>query len=126
VSRWFASPEELSARQHPDTVPALTAHIFHFLVRNFGRPDVSIGDAGCVASVIDQGGLTIARLPVAVELHGTHTRGMTVVDRRRRDSVERHAPDDAANADVALDVDIDFYRRLFREAVADTERNNRS
>jgi pyrimidine-specific ribonucleoside hydrolase len=123
VSRWFASPGELAARRCPDTVPALAAHIFHFLVRNFGRPDVSIGDAGCVASVIDQGGLTTAHLPVAVELHGTHTRGMTVVDRRPRDHAHRHAPDGAANAEVALDVDIDFYRRLFREAIVRDDEN---
>ncbi len=117
VDRWFGTRASLEARPYPDTPAALAAHLLHFLVRNFGRPAVTIGDAGCVASVIDPGGLRTGWFHVAVETVGRLTRGMTVVDRRDRSRVKRHAAEADINAEVALDIDVDTYRELFRHAV---------
>ena len=48
----------------------------------FQRDRCLIGDAGAVATVIDPAGATFQRHPLTVELTGSATRGMTVLDRR--------------------------------------------
>jgi pyrimidine-specific ribonucleoside hydrolase len=123
VSRWFASPAELEAFPYPQTPAALAAHLFYFLIRNFGREAVSIGDAGCVASYLDGSGLTTERLHVYVETGGRYSRGQTIVDRRPwvyQRLNRAHAPGEAAaepHVDVALDIDVEFYRKFFRTHV---------
>ncbi len=115
ATQWFA-PE--GASSPPRTAAALTAHLLHFAMRNFNRPDATIGDAGCVASVIDGSGLKTQRLPVYVETGGKHSRGQTVVDRRDPDMLERRpAEGDDGLVDVALDIDSEHYHHLFREAI---------
>lgn len=117
VDAWFASKEELEARPHPDSAPALAGFLFHYLFHNFGRSSVSIGDAGCVAAVIDRSGLTTERLPVYVETGGRYARGQTIVDRRPTTLVDRRGEDLVqSTVDVALDIDVDFYREMFRAA----------
>ena len=79
-----------------------------------------IGDAGCVASVIDPGALTTRGYPARVELQGQWTRGQTVVDQRPPATVEREAPWQApmeTRIEVAVDVDGERYRRLFLDTV---------
>jgi pyrimidine-specific ribonucleoside hydrolase len=121
TGRWFASSEQLASRPHPDTTPALVAHLLTFMMANFDRDAVSIGDAGCVASLIDSSGLTTEMLPVYVETGGNHTRGQTVVDRRPRDLVHRLSGQPYnPHVDVALDIDQEFYRQMFREAVGNS------
>lgn len=118
VGHLFATPGELESLSHPDTPSALAGHLFHFLFRNFGRNAVSIGDAGCVASLIDDSGLTKSLFPVYVETAGKHCRGQTVVDRRARDMVNRRGEKEVpCNVDVALNIDVEFYRDMFRQAV---------
>lgn len=118
VSRWFAPPDYLASRPYPDTVPALAAHLFYFMMGNFGREAVSIGDAGCVASLIDPAGLTTERYSVHVETGGRYARGQTIVDRRPEDLADLHAIDGIdPHVEVALDIDGDFYRQIFRQAV---------
>lgn len=118
VSSLFASMEELDGQPHPQTPAALAGHLFHFLIRNFGRNAVSIGDAGCVASLIDESGLTKSLFPVYVETGGNYARGQTIVDRRPRDIVNRRGQKEVpCNVDVALDIDADFYREMFRRSV---------
>ena len=118
VARYFASQEQLASSPYPETASALAAHIFYFMMRNFGRSAVPIGDAGCVASLIDPAGLTTERLPVYVETGGRYARGQTIVDRRPIDMLDRRAEEMVdPHIDVALDIDEDFYRQLFREAV---------
>lgn len=123
VDAWFASSDELAARPYPDTVPALAGYLFHFLFKNFRRSAVSIGDAGCVAAVIDRSGLTTAHFPVYVETGGNYARGQTIVDRRDPNSVNRrgqsHTPSQTA---VALDIDVAFYRDLFRQATGASQK----
>lgn len=102
----------------PRTPAALAGHILHFMMRNFDRPDATIGDAGTVAAVIDGRGLTTERFPVAVETGGRHSRGQTIVDRRHSSLTERRAVSGAwTPVDVALDIDVPYYRRLFRDQV---------
>ena len=117
VERWFASPAYLASRPYPDTPPALVAHLFYFLFSNFRRSSVSIGDAGCVAAVIDRAGLASEFLPVYIETGGRFCRGQTVVDRRPLDMVNRRGEGEMESATaVALDIDGDFYREIFRQA----------
>lgn len=117
VNAWFASQDDLASRPRPDSVPALAGFLFHYLCRNFRRSSVSIGDAGCVAAVIDRSGLTTEWLPVYVETGGRYARGQTIVDRRAPDMVDRRGEDPVqSTVEVALDIDEDFYRQIFREA----------
>jgi len=118
TERWFASSEYLASRPYPDTGAALAAHLISFMMSNFGRDSVSIGDAGCVASLIDPSGLTKELLPVTVETGGNHSRGQTIVDRRPRDLVQLLSgqPYDP-HVEVALDINANFYRKMFRETV---------
>lgn len=123
VDGWFASRDDLASRPYPDTVPALAGHLFHFLFHNFRRSAVSIGDAGCVAAVIDRSGLTTAQLPVYVETGGHYARGQTIVDRRDPNMVDRRGEDRVpSKTAVALDIDADFYRDLFRQATGNGNR----
>ncbi len=122
VDRHFASRQDLASRPYPDSAAALAGHLFHFFINNFGRLAVSIGDAGCVGSVIDPVGLTTEVFPVYVETGGRYCRGMTVVDRRPKDMIERHAPgENDPYSEVILDIDEEFYREMFRETVGLSE-----
>ena len=88
------------------------------MMKNFGREMVTIGDAGCVAVLIDQSGLTSEKLPVYVETGGRYARGQTIVDLRPKDMLDRFGElKDDLHVEVSLDIDADYYRQLFREAV---------
>ena len=98
----------------------LAGQILHFMLENFGREQAAIGDAGCVAAVIEPGGLTIEKYPVRVELHGRWSRGQTVVDRRSPITQQLESewqPSMGTEISVAVDVDFERYRRIFREAI---------
>jgi inosine-uridine nucleoside N-ribohydrolase len=103
-----------------DSGPAgLAGRLVEFQCERFGSTSATIGDAGAVCAVIDPEGLTLARLPVRVELAGTWSRGRTIVDRRDWAGNLAHDPHGQAPAviDVALDVDGDRYARLWLDAV---------
>ncbi|MFJ7151019.1 nucleoside hydrolase [Streptomyces sp. NPDC100445] len=78
-----------------------------------------LGDAGAVCAVADPGGLTTRLLPVEVVLAPGPARGQTVVDRRPRpgESEIHGGRRDHALVDVALEVDVDRYVRLYLETV---------
>ena len=83
----------------------------------FNRDSSGLGDAGCVASVIDPAALETSTHPARVELEGTSTRGETVVDQRPVATViAKHwqAPMNTS-IEVATDVDHQRYCRLFLE-----------
>jgi pyrimidine-specific ribonucleoside hydrolase len=122
VDRYFASRQELAALPYPNTPGALAGHLFHFMVANFGIPAVPIGDAGCVGVVIDGAGVTTEMLPVYVETGGRYCRGQTIVDRRPRDMIGKHAPgENDPFSEVCLDIDEEFYRQMFREIIGLTK-----
>ncbi|MEU2618634.1 nucleoside hydrolase [Streptomyces sp. NPDC007157] len=81
--------------------------------------DGGLGDAGAVCAVADPVGLTTRRLPVEVSLAPGPTRGQTVVDRRPRPGeAEIHGGGrEQAMVDVALDVDVARYVKLYLETV---------
>ncbi|MET9086693.1 nucleoside hydrolase [Streptomyces sp. NPDC004237] len=78
-----------------------------------------LGDAGAVCAVADPEGLTTRRLPVEVSLAPGPTRGQTIVDRRPRPGeAEIHGGGrERAMVDVALDVDVERYVKLYLETV---------
>ncbi|MFM9445013.1 nucleoside hydrolase [Streptomyces acidiscabies] len=82
-------------------------------------PTGCLGDAGAVCAVADPGGLTTALLPVEVSLAPGPTRGQTVVDRRPRPGeAEVHGQGrGGVLVDVALEVDVDRYVKLYLEAL---------
>jgi pyrimidine-specific ribonucleoside hydrolase len=79
-----------------------------------------LGDAGAVCAVADPGGITTRVLPVEVSLAPGPTRGQTVVDRRPRpgESEIHEGRREQPLVDVALEVDVDRYVKLYLEAVA--------
>ncbi len=78
--------------------------------RNFGFAHPPVHDPVAVACVLDPAVVETVAAPVAVELDGTYTRGATVVDLHRRTGRP-------ANAEVALDLDVDAFWRLLMSAV---------
>ncbi len=78
-----------------------------------------LGDAGAVCAVADPEGLTTRRLPVEVSLAPGPTRGMTIVDRRPRpgESEIHEGAREQPLVDVALDVDVERYVKLYLSTV---------
>ena len=73
-----------------------------------------------MCAVADPGGLTTRLLPVEVSLAPGPTRGQTIVDRRPRPGeAEIHGgAREQALVDVALDVDVARYVKLYPATVA--------
>lgn len=87
-------------------------------IAHFGADEAFIGDAGAVMAALQASAITTRRLPIAVELQGSHTRGMTVCDLR----CQVHPPDEPkkpANAEVVVDVDVAAFKALFTSHVLD-------
>ncbi|WP_405585907.1 nucleoside hydrolase [Streptomyces sp. NBC_01092] len=78
-----------------------------------------IGDAGAVCAVVDPAGITTRLLPVEVSLAPGPTRGQTIVDRRPRpgESEIHTGTRDLHLVDVALDVDVDRFAKLYLSTV---------
>ncbi|MER5940841.1 nucleoside hydrolase [Streptomyces sp. NPDC001928] len=78
-----------------------------------------IGDAGAVCAVVDPTGITTRLLPVEVSLAPGPTRGQTIVDRRPRpgESEIHTGTRDLHLVDVALDVDVDRFAKLYLSTV---------
>ncbi|RME65252.1 MAG: nucleoside hydrolase [Caldilineae bacterium] len=93
----------------------LLGALLHYLQRRFELADPGLGDAGAVAAVLLPEALTTRPYRVDIELTGTHTRGMTVVDRRVRSQDARAAA--PPNADVAVAIDGAACARLFVNAL---------
>ncbi|MEU5594284.1 nucleoside hydrolase [Streptomyces sp. NPDC020298] len=78
-----------------------------------------LGDAGAVCAVADPEGITTRLLPVEVCLAPGPGRGQTIVDRRPRpgESEIHEGVREQALVDVALDVDVDRFVKLYLETV---------
>ena len=89
----LATPEVVARIAALGTVPArFVEELLEFFGRSYletqGFPHPPVHDPVAVARVIDAAAVPVERIPIAIELTGTHTLGMTVADRRRP------APDD--------------------------------
>ncbi len=85
-----------------------------------GRDVCAIGDAGALAITLDPSHATIARFPVTVELTGTATRGMTVLDRRspwQRAGLTEWWQAAPHEIEVVTALDVDYYKALFLRAL---------
>ncbi|MBE8471331.1 nucleoside hydrolase [Streptomyces justiciae] len=82
-------------------------------------PTGGLGDAGAVCAVADPGGITTSLLPVEVSLAPGPTRGQTIVDRRPRpgESEIHHGERELHMVDVALEVDVERYVKLWLSVV---------
>ena len=113
-----ATPERIAAVRALGTdlstivADLLTFFAAMYMRRNAGFVGAPVHDACAVLALTHPELFTRRRAHVAVELSGTHTRGMTVVDNRPL----RDAP--APNADVLETVDADELFRLLTEAIA--------
>ncbi|MFF5185232.1 nucleoside hydrolase [Streptomyces sp. NPDC000345] len=78
-----------------------------------------LGDAGAVCAVVDPAGIATRLLHVEVSLAPGPTRGQTVVDRRPRpgESEIHGGAREPQLVDVALDVDVERYVKLYLETV---------
>ncbi|MFE3635008.1 nucleoside hydrolase [Streptomyces sp. NPDC059168] len=81
-----------------------------------------LGDAGAVCAVADPAGITTRLLPVEVSLAPGPARGQTLVDRRPRpgESEIHEGVREQALVDVALQVDVDRFVKLYLETVEGT------
>ena len=79
--------------------------------RLWGFPTPPVHDPVAVARVIDPSIVTVVDAHVAIELHGTHTRGATVADRF---GMLGNAP----NAKVATELDAERFWALLIDALA--------
>lgn len=119
----FSRDEAQAFMKSNDEAAQFAGKILTFMMDNFGRETASIGDGGCVAAVIDPHGLITHKYPVRVELQGYWTRGQTVVDQRPARTAELESkwmPAMGVTIDVATDVDVERYRKLFVEAIEQT------
>lgn len=77
-----------------------------------------IGDAGALCALVDPRGLTTSMLPLRVQLSG-YGRGQTLVDKRTHpgEDIMHGLAGEWEAAEVALDVDVDRYARLFLDTL---------
>lgn len=77
-----------------------------------------IGDAGALCALVDPDALQTAILPLRVQLSG-YGRGQTLVDKRTHpgEDIVHGLAGDWEAAEVALDVDVDRYVRLFLDTL---------
>lgn len=95
---------------------------------SMGREDAMLGDAGAVELLVAPDGARRVRLPLTVELAGEATRGMTVIDRRpaaQRNAANEWWTPSPTEVEVVTDVDVDAYRRLFVDTLADQTASTR-
>ncbi|MFI5684420.1 nucleoside hydrolase [Streptomyces sp. NPDC051636] len=78
-----------------------------------------LGDAGAVCAVADPAGIATRLLPVEVSLAPGPARGQTIVDRRPRpgESEIHEGAREQPLVDVALEVDVDRFVKLYLETV---------
>jgi len=108
----------LAADERP--IPQIVGRITRYVAGYLGRDACAIGDAGALAIALDPSHATIARLPVTVELTGTATRGMTVLDRRtpsQRAGLTEWWEVAPHEIEVVTALDVDYYKALFLRAV---------
>lgn len=108
----------LAADDRP--IPQTVGRIARYVAGYRGRDTCVLGDAGALAITLDPSHATIARYPVTVELTGTATRGMTVLDRRtpaQRAGLTEWWQTAPHEIEVVTALDADYYRALFLRSI---------
>jgi len=116
VKLCFTKMEVDQFLKSPNPWAQFSGKLMTFEMENFHMDTAGIGDAGAVAAAILPAGLTLQHMHVAVELQGTHTRGMTVVDPRQY-VFPPDKPKEAPNVHVVVDLDTNLYKNLFRDTL---------
>lgn len=84
-------PEWIERLRSVGTPPAvIAADVLLSRIRMRGTPTTTLGDAGTLAVALWPDLAVRSTHPVAIELQGRFTRGMSVVDRRRREQIAPH------------------------------------
>lgn len=107
-----------SVLRNDERCRSLGGRLLHRDMDHFGMESACIGDAGAVAVLVCPSVATTQDMHVAVELAGTHTRGMTVCDLREF-VCEPDQPRQPSNVTVVTDVNNDAVSRLFCQRVLD-------
>lgn len=85
-------------------------------MNRFGLSQATLGDAGTLVYMLDPSAVELESRHVAIELQGTHTRGMTVVDLRGRvyepDQLKR-----PENARVITKINVARFREIYRQYI---------
>lgn len=116
VTHQALATDEVAARMGAigGTSARLAAQVFEFYGEFYRRatllPHAPLHDPCAVAYVIDPGVMTTRRAPISVELNGSQTSGMTVVDLRA-------APDDSCPTQVGVELDTERFWDLIADAL---------
>lgn len=105
--------DELNRLRRSETAEAAFAvRVAEFVERRGYQSYCSLIDSLAVVAAARPAYVTAQQLPVQIEVAGTVTRGMTVVERRAH-----HARHDLPLIDVAVDVDFDAFRTFVVDAL---------
>jgi inosine-uridine nucleoside N-ribohydrolase len=98
----------------------IAADVLQSRIRMRGTATTTLGDAGALAVALWPDLAAHERHPVAIELQGRFTRGMSVVDRRRPEQIAPHNDSHGwSPAEVIWTVDADSMRdRVFAALAA--------
>ena len=117
----FGDDETARMRAAGTPVAEFAAGLIEFLRDRFrqyvGQTIVPVHDATAVIAVTHPHLFERSRHPVAVEVQGEHTRGMTVADLRPAALIKAIGPPGVPASDIVWNTDADAVRELILEAV---------
>ena len=117
----FGDDETARMRSAERPVAEFAAGLIEFLRDRFreyvGQSVVPVHDATAALAVTHPELFERSRHPVAVEVQGEHTRGMTVADLRPTALIQAIGPPGVPASDIVWDADVEAVRELIVEAV---------
>ena len=117
----FGDDETARMRTAGTPVAEFAAGLIEFLRDRFreyiGQSVVPVHDATAVIAVTHPELFERSRHPIAVEVQGEHTRGMTVADLRPPALIQAIGPHGVPASDIVWDTDVETVRELIVEAV---------
>jgi len=112
----FTPQEVREFLDSPNPWAQFSGKLMTFDLNTFKLPTAGIGDAGAVISVALPQFIKTELLHVSIELQGTHTRGMTVADKRLYIFGEDNARLEP-NVHVVKDINVDEFKAFFKETL---------
>ncbi len=117
----FGTGETARMRAAETPVAEFAAGLIEFLRDRFreyvGQSVVPVHDATAVIAATHPELFERSRHPLAVEVQGEHTRGMTVADLRPPALIQAIGPPGVPSSDIVWDADVEAVRELIVEAV---------